>query len=571
MIFGVQYERFPNPRSEDWAADMKKIRSMGFKLIRVWLYWRKINPAEGIWDFSHYDRIFEIAQDCGLQIQIQLFIEAPPEFLVRDHPEWRYRNLDGDFEKIIRRSAQQIGGDQGFDYSNPEPRSRAEEYIRHVADRYGKHPALYGYDLWNELWMSQWLDSDWIVPERVTFLKNKYGSLEALNHAYMETFKTFEEVTDPRVPGYFGTKAVVTETYIDNMDALEFENYLGAKMLRWRAETLRSIDHAHPVMGHIGGAGAEHLLAKNSWEICKMLDVWGVSEHIDQLDGFLLSMQGCRDTAGSKPWWLAENGSGSIWTGLNSSMRSPEFLVSTIAMASMLNAQGIVFWQYRPEISGKESPNFGLVRLNGQDSPRSLEVARIIKVLEKHGDLLDSLIYEDPHAAIVYSPLGGLMERVEASGLYKEFTGWYAAFAQNGCLPHIIRDTDLIGGVPDSIRLMIMPMEVIEWPGIRESLLDWVTKGGILVASGYTFLYDRDMVAQKEYPGTDLFGVNEFETDKYAGNVTLFGGMFDQIKITSGGRKISRRNRKRTCCDRDGSRPWPQHLVWLFSRAGLLI
>jgi hypothetical protein len=221
--------------------------------------------------------------------------------------------------------------------------------------------------------MSQWLDSPWIVPERAAFLKKKYIDIHTLNRAYVETFRSFEEVEDPRIPSISAIKKVMNDTYIDHMDALEFENDLGEKMLQWRTQTLRRYDDAHPVAAHIGGASAEHLLAKNSWQFGKAVDEWGVSEHLDSLNSFLLSMHACRDTSQGKPWWLAENGSGGIWTNLNSVMRSADFLLSTITMAAMLGAYGVVFWQYRPEICGMESPNFGLVKLNGNDTVRSLE------------------------------------------------------------------------------------------------------------------------------------------------------------------------------------------------------
>jgi beta-galactosidase GanA len=80
MIFGIQYERYPNPPAQEWRRDLTKIREMGFDFIRTWLYWRKVNPVEGEWDFSHYDRLLGIAHECGLKVQIQLFAERRRSF-----------------------------------------------------------------------------------------------------------------------------------------------------------------------------------------------------------------------------------------------------------------------------------------------------------------------------------------------------------------------------------------------------------------------------------------------------------------------------------------------------------
>ena len=115
--------------------------------------------------------------------------------------------------------------------------------------------------------------------------------------------------------------------------------------------------------------------------------------------------------------------------------------------------------------------------------------------------------------------------------------GWYAALCQNGCLPEIVRDIDLVQGIPPGFKLIILPMQVIEVEGIRQALFSWVKSGGHLVASGQTFLYDQSLYAQKRYPGADLFGVQENETDPYDGFIRYFRNQAD-FDFPAGGRRI---------------------------------
>ena len=96
MIIGAQYERIPNPRPEDWEDDFIKMSEIGLSVIRTWMYWRKVNQKPSVWDFSHYDKLFELANKYGIKIQIQLFCEGPPEYLIRKHPEWAYMNEKGE-------------------------------------------------------------------------------------------------------------------------------------------------------------------------------------------------------------------------------------------------------------------------------------------------------------------------------------------------------------------------------------------------------------------------------------------------------------------------------------------
>lgn len=536
MIFGTQYERFPNPRPEDWESDLKHMKAMGFSVVRTWLYWRLVNPEPGRWDFSHYDRLFALAEASGIQVQIQLFLEAPPEHLVKAHPDWLYENRKGEYQDLIAIPAQQVGGFCGFDLMKPAPRAEAKAYIRQTAEHFRDHPALWGYDVWNEIWLSRWLDSAACQKRRAAFLRAKYKTLETLNQAHVARYTAFEEAVDPRLATEHGGKKPVSDTVLGNMDALEFENVLEAELMDWRAAMVRASDGKHPVVSHIG-SGNGHELRKNSWALSRSLDAWGTSIHEGSLEKHLLPMHVSREAAGGKPWWLAENSSGSMWMGLNSFKRSALFVQSTLTIAQMLKAAGVMFWQYRPEIKDGESPNFGLVKLDGQDTSRSRIVADFITSTQKHQALLDAAKLPASPIGLVYAAAVGLADVLAGNDLFADFHGWYAALAQNGCLPRIVRDIDLAVAIPADLRLLILPMQVIETSGLRQALLNWVEAGGVLVASGQTFLYDPLLYAQRQYPGVDLFGVEQDETDPYDGFVRYFRADTD-YDFPAGGRRV---------------------------------
>ncbi|HBP38930.1 MAG TPA: hypothetical protein DD640_09375, partial [Clostridiales bacterium] len=278
------------------------------------------------------------------------------------------------------------------------------------------------------------------------------------------------------------------------------------------------------------------------WEVCQPLDGWGISLHIGTIASYLLPMGMTQSMtrAGEclMPWWLAENGSGSVWNGLNTNRKSVRFLLSSMVMAIMLETAGVMFWQYRPEIKDAESPSFGLVKLNGDDTERSLAVSAFIAMYRNNQELFAKAAANPSPVGLVYSPAAYRMNRVVDSGLYEDFSGWHAALCQNGCIPDILRDADLPQGIPAHIRLLVLPMEVIELPGLRDTLSLWVENGGILVASGQTFIYDHHLFAQREYPGKELFGVNEDETDAYEGEITCFSQETGWNSLPSGGRRI---------------------------------
>jgi beta-galactosidase len=536
MIIGAQYERMPNPRPEDWERDLRHIAGMGLAVIRTWLYWRKVNPAPGAWVWDHYDRLFDAAGRHGVKVQIQLFCEAPPEYLIRAHPDWAYMDGEGRVDRYYRRPAQQVGGFQGFDYAHPAARAAAIDYITRVAGRYRDHPALYGYDVWNEVWMSQWLDSPDSRAMRQAFLHERYGSLDGLNRAWCQDYTDWSQVEDPRQSLPIGLKGIVEGLHVDNMDMLAFENHARAWHMGWRCAAAREADPGHPVMSHVGGD--EATLRFDSWSLAPHTDIWGVSAHAPDLASYALACQACSAAAAGRPWWLTENSSGRFYLGLDAEQRSPDFLRSTHVLALMHGASGDIFWQYRPEIFGQESPNFGLVGLGGEPTERSACVAGLARMHREHAAVLDHLQFAPPQVGLVYSPRCAVLQQVEGGDRHwRNFQGWHAALCHRGLTPQLLRDEDLAGdGIPPQVTILFAPMQLIETPGLGARLEAWARAGGTLVGGPWHALYDRDLRANRRCPGTDLFGVRQVDFSRApAGALTCLGPVRGAGSLPHGG------------------------------------
>ena len=535
MIIGVQYERMPNPRPEDWARDLPQIAALGARVVRTWLYWRKVNPAPDTWVWNHYDRLFELAQQSGLQVQIQLFCEAPPEYLIRQQPDWAYLDAAGHADRYYRRPAQQVGGFQGFDYAHPGARAAAVDYITRVAAHYRDHPALFGYDVWNEIWMSQWLDSPSSRAQRVEFLRRRYGSLAGLNAAWLQEYTDWDQVEDPRQSHPLGLKHILEGLHVDNMDMLAFENEMRAWHMRWRCDAVRAADPHHPVMAHAGGSTALHF---DGWHLAPPVDIWGVSEHMPDLNAYALSCHACAATAAGKPWWLAENSSGRFYLGLAAQQRSAAFVRSTHVLALMHAASADIFWQYRPEICGPESPNFGLVGLDGEPTARSSAVAALCGMHRAHADVLDHLQFEAPTTGLVYSPRGMAFQQVEGGERHwQNFKGWYFALCHQGSPPMLLKDEAMAQtGVPAGLKVLVAPMQMIEQPGLSAGLAAWVRAGGTLIGGPWFELYDPNLVAHRRSPGTTLFGVRQTDVARDDdATLTCLGDLRNIHSLPAGG------------------------------------
>jgi len=55
------------------TADLQKVRSLGFRIIRKGIYWDAVEKAKGAYDFAVYDRLMRDAKDLGLTVVACLF------------------------------------------------------------------------------------------------------------------------------------------------------------------------------------------------------------------------------------------------------------------------------------------------------------------------------------------------------------------------------------------------------------------------------------------------------------------------------------------------------------------
>src|SRR5262249_13072231 len=157
----------------------------------------------------------------GIKTILAEMITAAPEWMFKKYPEARFEAQDEFKGSPSYSGSSATGGFPGLCFDNPEVRARAEAFLKALANRYRNHPAMYGYDLWNEAntngggsYATQTSSSAYIPNERrgsgvgriycycrasqAEFRKwrrNKYGSLEAVEKAWRRhSFAEWENV-----------------------------------------------------------------------------------------------------------------------------------------------------------------------------------------------------------------------------------------------------------------------------------------------------------------------------------------------------------------------------------------
>lgn len=229
MRVGVYYYPEHWPESQ-WERDFARMARMGFEFVHMGEFaWAFMEPEEGRFDFAWLDRAVASAARHGLKVILCTPTPTPPAWLYEKYPHAYLVGADG------RRRQHGSRGNNAL--ADPDYLRLSGRVITELARRYGKHPAVWGWQLDNEP-MAQ---PDYSPSAQGAFrdwLKAKYGTVEALNREWGAAFWSlkyngFGQVIPPN-PGFlYGVSPHAV------LDFRRFTADQTAKFLNWQAELLR--------------------------------------------------------------------------------------------------------------------------------------------------------------------------------------------------------------------------------------------------------------------------------------------------------------------------------------------
>ena len=188
LTLGVCYypEHWPETL---WESDLDRMLEAGIKVCRIAEFaWSKFERTEGIFTFDFFDRFLDLAQSKGMKVIFCTPTATPPAWLTEKYPEVLNAFQDG---TLVRH------GMRGHcNHTSPVFLELCARLVEQLASHYGKHPAIIGWQIDNELNCETnmyYAESD--SKAFRAYLKDKFGTLEALNDA-MGTVFWNQEYTD---------------------------------------------------------------------------------------------------------------------------------------------------------------------------------------------------------------------------------------------------------------------------------------------------------------------------------------------------------------------------------------
>jgi len=540
--YGAVYFRKSNPPEQDWARDHQTAARIGMNTFRHWFMWGAIETAPGKYDWRDYDRMMELAAQNGIKVIIAELITDAPEWAFHKYPNARYRASDGSVVNSSIGGSSATGGFPGLCLDNPEVRAVAEKFLIALVERYRNHPALLGYDLWNENTynggsstktycycdatkgkMREWLRARYGNPEQVARVWNRYS------------YASWDDVDPP--PNFGG--------YPESLDWLQFRIDDAFDLFHWRVELFRKLDQRHLIAAH-GVAGTLESLpssAHDEWRSSAEVDTWGftfvASRKGDEPWKQFQAVDLVRGGSRGKPFWHAEAEAGPLWMQPQVIGRPREDgripdendvrLWNLVSCAG--GATGILYPRWRPLLDGPLFGAFGAFGMDGSVTPRAEMAGKFARWANSHPELWASRPVKGD-IGLVFIPESELFNYVQqgSTNFYAQsIRGAYQAFFDSNIQADFV-SLDEIG----RYKIIYLSYPVMLKGDTAGKLGKYVEQGGTLISEGLPAYFGDNGRAGMAQPNLGLdrvFGARE----RY---VEFTPDLLEKLELEIGGQNI---------------------------------
>lgn len=568
FLLGAQYYRAPTPEPKCWASDLACMREMGMNAVKFWVQWRWSHLRGDRFVFDDLDRLMDLAAQNHLQVTLNLILDVAPHWLYEKYPDAKQIMANGRTVEPYGVAQRQIGGHPGPCYNHPGALAERQKFTREVIAHFRQHPALAMWDVWNEPEIS--------FPQRsahidtlvcycphcqaafIQWLQAKYASLDQLNQVWGRCYETWGEVEVPRS----------VQAFTDFVDWREFHIQTMTREAAWRLDAARQQDGAHVNYLHVVPntltAFNPVSCAVDDFEMAALCDVFAAT-----MNGGPVMAQEVLSAARGKTCYNVESHLNYGSTAMHQRVLTLNDLLKDWLPQIAMGIRGFLFWQYRPEVLGLESPAWGLVNLDGTDRPITLAVRTFIEKMAPHLQALMDCQPLPPQVGIWKSRKNEIFHFAMHGNfdtLVDSQEGYIQTLYQMNVPYRFISGEMLEKGELDGLKILILPSPYLMTEPEAAHLDTWVRQGGVVVAEAHLAGYNSTSGRHSRVlPGcglADAWGLREtgatssyhLHTDAFAGAQTaalcdssipedvrkamadfaVAGGMYFPIQLTGG-------------------------------------
>lgn len=520
MKLGVCYypEHWPPER---WPIDAHLMREAGLSIVRIGEFaWQKMEPTEDNYDWNWLDKAIATLAAEGLQVVLCTPTATPPAWLIKAYPDILPVDSQG-----RRRN---FGSRRHYCANNINYHRYTTRIVTELAQRYGQHPAVIGWQTDNEFGLHETgrCYCQNCTAQFRSWLQEKYKTLEALNEAWGTVFwnQGYSKWAEIDLPMLTVTEANPSQ----RLDYYRFSSDSVVKYQQLQISLLKPlIAERHFITHNFMGNYPE----LDCYELARPLDFasWdsypaGYAEvqadllyapsdvrptfAYDVGDPYVTGF--CHDLMRGlkqKAFWVMEQGCGNVnWSPYNVNARPGTVRLWTWhALAA--GAEAVVYFRWRAGLYAQEQYHSGLLH---HDTSPAVGYDDVLAMLPDRV-LMAKIVAEPTQAEVAllfdYKDLWALQiqpHRKDFGYLRHQFV-FYRALQQLGIPCDIVPpEADL-----SNYKLVIAPTAFLVSETLAETLETYVERGGSLlfgIRSG--FKTATNVVTDQPLPGLfrDLVG-----------------------------------------------------------------
>ncbi|WP_405639868.1 beta-galactosidase [Streptomyces sp. NBC_00019] len=503
LAFGADYNPEQWPR-EVWKEDVRLMQEAGVTVVSVAIFsWARLQPGPDEWDFGWLDEVMDLLHAGGIGVDLATATASPPPWLTTAHPEILPVTATGE--------TLWPGARQHWRPTSPVFREHALRLVREMATRYADHPALVAWHVSNELGCHNIYDfSDDAARSFRDWLRARYGTLEALNHAWgtafwSQRYSDWQQILPPRL-------AASHPNPTQQLDFKRFSSDALKDYLRAERDLLKGVTPDVPVTTNFMVMGETKGMDYADWaeEIDFVSNDHYVLPGPQSRDELSFSANLTSGIAGGRPWFLMEHSTSAVnWQPVNVAKRPGE-----LARDSLLHvahgADAVCYFQWRQSAAGAEKYHSAMVPHAGADSELFRAVAELGATLKTLAPVAGST-RESAKVGIVFDWDSWWASEQDSHptsllNYRQEGLDWYSALLELG-----VR-ADLITTKSDFARydVLIAPVLHVVPAELAKELTRYTEQGGHLVTTYFSGVVDQnDHIWLGGYPGAlrELLGI----------------------------------------------------------------